>query len=154
MIKLQWRGCQYHAEPQGGMNMPVSKAQQKATNKYITSNYDRINLTVAKGRKADIQVHAAARGESVNAFIGRAIEEAMERDGSGGPVKARGVVQDSVGISLVPKTLETAQKAAEAAGETLEQFMERAVVTQAERDRNSLRLGINPAAGDKLEKEA
>lgn len=134
--------------------MPVSKAQQKATNKYITSNYDRINLTVAKGRKADIQVHAAARGESVNAFIGRAIEEAMERDGSGGPVKARGVVQDSVGISLVPKTLETAQKAAEAAGETLEQFMERAVVTQAERDRNSLRLGINPAAGDKLEKEA
>lgn len=134
--------------------MPVSKAQQKATNKYITSNYDRINLTVAKGRKADIQVHAAARGESVNAFIGRAIEEAMERDGSGGPVKARGVVQDSVGISLVPKTLETAQKAAEAAGETLEQFMERAVVTQAERDRNSLRLGINPAAGGKLEKEA
>ena len=134
--------------------MPVSKAQQKATNKYITSNYDRINLTVAKGRKADIQVHAAARGESVNAFIGRAIEEAMERDGSGGPVKARGVVQDSVGISLVPKTLETAQKAAEAAGETLEQFMERAVVTQTERDHNSLRLGINPAAGGKLEKEA
>lgn len=134
--------------------MPVSKAQQKATNKYITSNYDRINLTVAKGRKADIQVHAAARGESVNAFIGRAIEEAMERDGSGDPVKARGVVQDSVGISLVPKTLETAQKAAEATGETLEQFMERAVVTQAERDHNSLRLGINPAAGGKLEKEA
>lgn len=32
--------------------------------------------------------------------------------------------------------------------------MERAVVTQAERDHNSLRLGINPAAGGKLEKEA
>ena len=60
--------------------MPVSKAQQRATNKYITSNYDRINLTVPKGRKAAIQVHAAAQGESVNAFIGRAIEEAMERD--------------------------------------------------------------------------
>lgn len=60
--------------------MPVSKAQQRATNKYITSNYDRINLTVPKGRKAAIQAHAAAQGESVNAFIGRAIEEAMERD--------------------------------------------------------------------------
>ena len=60
--------------------MPVSKAQQKATNKYITSNYDRINLTVAKGRKAAIQAHAAAGGESVSAFRGRAIEEAMERD--------------------------------------------------------------------------
>ena len=47
---------------------------------YMAANYDRINLTVAKGRKAAIQAHAAARGESVNAFIGRAIDEAMERD--------------------------------------------------------------------------
>lgn len=63
--------------------MAVSKAQQKATNKYITNNYDRINLTVPKGRKETIQAHAAAQGESVNGFIGRAIEEAMERDKDG-----------------------------------------------------------------------
>ena len=63
--------------------MAVSKAQQKATNKNITNNYDRINLTVPKGRKETIQAHAAARGESVNGFIGRAIEEAMERDKDG-----------------------------------------------------------------------
>lgn len=55
---------------------------------------------------------------------------------------------------MPPDTLKTAQRAAEATGETMEQFMERAVVTQAERDHNSLRLGINPAAGGKLEKEA
>lgn len=60
--------------------MAVSKAQQKATNKYIASNYDRINLTVPKGRKAAIQAHAAEHGESVNAFIARAIEETMEQD--------------------------------------------------------------------------
>lgn len=60
--------------------MAVSKAQQKATNKYIASNYDRINMTVPKGRKAAIQAHAAEHGESVNAFIARAIEETMERD--------------------------------------------------------------------------
>jgi len=60
--------------------MAVSKAQQKATNKYIASNYDRINLTVPKGRKAAIQAHAAEHGESVNAFIARAIDETMERD--------------------------------------------------------------------------
>lgn len=63
--------------------MAVSKAQQKATNKYITNNYDRINLTVPKGHKEAIQAHAAAQGESVNGFIGRAIQEAMERDGAG-----------------------------------------------------------------------
>ena len=62
--------------------MAVSKAQQQATNKYIAKAYDRINLTVPKGQKDLIQAHAAARGESVNGFIGRAITEAMERDNS------------------------------------------------------------------------
>lgn len=58
--------------------MPVSKAQQKAVNKYMTANYDRINLTVPKGRKEEIQAFAAAQGESTNAFINRAITEAMD----------------------------------------------------------------------------
>lgn len=49
-------------------------------NSWIAEKLDRINLTVPKGRKAEIQAHAAAKGESVNAFIGRAIQEAMERD--------------------------------------------------------------------------
>lgn len=60
--------------------MAVSKAQQKATNKYISKAYDRVNLTMPKGQKELIQAHAAARGESVNGFIGRAIQETMERD--------------------------------------------------------------------------
>ena len=60
--------------------MAVSKAQQKATNKYISKAYDRINLTVPKGQKAVIQAHAETRGESVNAFINRAISNQMERD--------------------------------------------------------------------------
>ena len=60
--------------------MPVSKAPQRATNKFIAKTYDRINLTIPKGRKELIQTHAAARGESVNGFIGRAIAETMARD--------------------------------------------------------------------------
>lgn len=60
--------------------MPASKAQQKATNKYIAKAYDRINLTVAKGKKDTIQSHAETHGESVNGFINRAIDEAIERD--------------------------------------------------------------------------
>jgi uncharacterized protein (DUF1778 family) len=62
--------------------MPASKAQQKAVNKYMAANYDRINLTVPRGQKNTIRTHAAARGESVNAFIARAIRETMERDQS------------------------------------------------------------------------
>ena len=60
--------------------MAVSKAQQKAVNKYMAANYDRINLTVPKGKKDIIQTHAEAHSESVNGFINRAIQETMERD--------------------------------------------------------------------------
>ena len=60
--------------------MATSKAQQKAVNKYMAANYDRINLTVLKGRKDIIKAHAESKGESVNAFINREIDETMERE--------------------------------------------------------------------------
>lgn len=60
--------------------MTVSKAQQKAVNKYIAEKLDRVNLTMPKGRKEVIKAHAEAHNESLNAFINRAISEALERD--------------------------------------------------------------------------
>ena len=60
----------------------MGKASTRAHNKYIAKAYDRINLTVPKGRKDTIQAHAEARSESVNGFINRAILEAIERDGA------------------------------------------------------------------------
>lgn len=58
----------------------MGKASTRAQNKYIAKAYDRINLTVPKGDKDKIKTHAESRGESVNGFINRAIEETMERD--------------------------------------------------------------------------
>lgn len=58
----------------------ISKAQQKAVHKYVKNNYDRIELTVHKGHKAEIKAHADTQKESVNSFINRAIDETMERD--------------------------------------------------------------------------
>ena len=63
--------------------MATSKAAQRAVNKYMRENYDRVNLTMPKGKKDAVQIHAAQRGESVNAFINRAIDEAIERDSTG-----------------------------------------------------------------------
>lgn len=62
--------------------MAVSKAQQRAVNKYVKNNYDEVKLRMPKGKKDVIQVHAARQGESVNAYINRAIDEAMQRDDS------------------------------------------------------------------------
>ena len=60
--------------------MAVTRANQRAVNKYVKNNYDRINVTMAKGKKDTLKAHAEAMGESVNAFINRAITEAIERD--------------------------------------------------------------------------
>ena len=51
-------------------------------NRWISEKLDRVNLTMPKGKKATIQAHAEQQGESLNAFINRAIDETMEKDSS------------------------------------------------------------------------
>ena len=63
--------------------MAATKAQQRAVDKYVKANYDRIEVKAPKGRKAVIQAHAQAQGESVNGFVNRAIDETMESDKGG-----------------------------------------------------------------------
>lgn len=57
-----------------------SEARIKANNKYNEKAYDRINIAVSKGKKDILQSHAQSKGESLNAFVNRAINEAIERD--------------------------------------------------------------------------
>ena len=64
----------------GGDIMPTSKAQQRAVSKYMKENYDEIKVRVAKGKKNEIKARALAKGESVNAFINRIIEEALAKE--------------------------------------------------------------------------
>ena len=52
-------------------------------NSWIAEKLDRINLTMPKGKKEIVKAHAESRGESVNAFINRAIDEAIERETKG-----------------------------------------------------------------------
>ena len=59
--------------------MTVSKAQQKAVNKYIAEKLDRVNLTMPKGKKEEIKARADSMGLSVNAFINLAIDTMMEQ---------------------------------------------------------------------------
>lgn len=58
----------------------TSKAQQKAVQKYVKNNYDKILLTIPKGKRDVIKAHAESMEESVNGFLNRAIDEVMERD--------------------------------------------------------------------------
>ena len=105
--------------------MAVSKAQQRAVHKYVKDNYDRMELTVPKGRKAELKALAESRGQSVNAFVNEAIDAAVSCF----------VAQAGRDTMLTPKALTEARTASEAAGESVEAFVARAVTTQAERDK-------------------
>lgn len=59
--------------------MPTTtKAAQKAVNKYISNKYDRVNLTMPKGKKDEYRAAAEAAGKSLNQFIIDCIEKGME----------------------------------------------------------------------------
>lgn len=56
-----------------------TKAQARAHKKYM-ENFVELRARVSPERRDEIQTHAAACGESVNAFLQRAIRETIERD--------------------------------------------------------------------------
>ena len=60
--------------------MATSKAQQKATAKYMKNNYDEIKTRVPKGKKAEIQAAAEKQGESLNAYVIGAVERRMKTE--------------------------------------------------------------------------
>ena len=136
------------------MAQKYSEAQKQSARKWDAANLDRLSLALPKGSRETIKAHAAAQGESTNAFIKRAIDCQMERDGADGPQEAAGAAAVAGGISLPPDALEAAQRAAERTGEAVVDFLARAAQAQAKRDEISLHMGLNPATGGKLNGEA
>ena len=61
--------------------MPTSKAQQKAVNKYMKSNYDEIKIRIRKDdeiNKAVITDNANKVNESVNEYVVKAVKQRIE----------------------------------------------------------------------------
>ena len=60
---------------------PLSDARKRANKKWNDENqakrYDRIQLVVPKGRKADIDEYAKAQGESVNGLMNTLLRKAI-----------------------------------------------------------------------------
>jgi hypothetical protein len=54
------------------------KPSTRAKNKYNAANYERIALVVPKGKKAKIKAYADSKGDSINGFVNKAIDKAME----------------------------------------------------------------------------
>ncbi len=62
------------------MSDKVSKAQQRAVQKYVKNNYDRVVLTLPKGKRDEIKKYAEMDNKSMNAYIIQAIKEKISHD--------------------------------------------------------------------------
>ena len=60
--------------------MPRSESMNRAIKKYEQEKVDRVIFRVPKGVKEQIQEHAQAQGESLAAFLNRAVQETIQRD--------------------------------------------------------------------------
>lgn len=60
--------------------MAKTKTSSEVKDRWNRKTYDEIKVRVEKGYKEEIKAHSEALGVSVNAFINRAICEAIERD--------------------------------------------------------------------------
>ena len=58
----------------------MGKTSSTVKDRYNAKAYDQIQFRVKKGQREVIQAHADSQGESMAAFITRAISETMERD--------------------------------------------------------------------------
>lgn len=58
----------------------MGKTSSKVKNRYNAKVYDEIKVRVSKGDKDKIKTHAESRGESLNGFINRAIDETIRHD--------------------------------------------------------------------------
>ena len=58
----------------------MGKTSSAVKDRYNAKAYDEIKVRVPKGQKEKLSSYAEARGESLNGFIKRAIEETLKRD--------------------------------------------------------------------------
>jgi len=61
--------------------LAIPKANQRAVNKYVKNNYDRINVTFPKGMRERIKAVADANNTSVNGYITQLVIADMELKG-------------------------------------------------------------------------
>ncbi|MCD8051284.1 MAG: hypothetical protein LUE89_06355 [Clostridiales bacterium] len=120
--------------------MAMSEARKRANKKWNDENlqkrYDRIQLVVPKGEKDKIKAAAQAANESVNSFIGHAIELAMA-GGFGIPDGNAGdnVISRSISLSIAFSDSDMEKLTALLEdGQTVEDYVKAAVLEKMRTD--------------------
>ena len=58
----------------------MGKTSAAVKNKYAAKAYDRLQIIVKKGKKSELQAVADKNGDSLNAYIKKAVREQYKKD--------------------------------------------------------------------------
>lgn len=58
----------------------MGKTSAAVKNKYAAKAYDRLQIIVKKGTKSELQAAAKSQGDSLNAYIKKAVREQYKKD--------------------------------------------------------------------------
>lgn len=126
--------------------MAVSEAKKKANAKWDSENMATLACKVKRAQAEAFKVYCEIQGRTSNAVLRDYVLGCIgEGKISEGPQEAAEAPCSPRGILVSLDTLKVAQRAAEVTGESVPDFVARAVDTQEKRDKMSLRVGINPA---------
>ena len=125
----------------------VQESQKRAARKWDGENMSTLGCKVKKAQAESFKAYCAGQGKTSNSVLRDYVLDCIGE--SDCPHSATERPQEGGGLQLSPEAEKAAQEAAQAAGEAVPQFIERAVATQAKRDKQSWCLGINPATGEK-----
>lgn len=134
--------------------MAPRESQKRASLKWDRENMIVLSCKIRKEQAVAFKAHCENRGNTSNTVLKDFVMECIgEQETVSRPVGASTAHGSAGEVVLHQEALRMAQEAAQRAGETVPQFIERAVETQAKRDKTSLALGISPATGKNQEQE-
>lgn len=114
--------------------MAISEAKKKANQKWDSANMATMACKVKREQAEQFRAYCTNKGETVNAVLQGFVSSCINGTAS----EAQNIASDGdkkAGAILTPVALKTAQEAAQRAGEAVPAFIERAVETQAQRDK-------------------
>lgn len=112
-------------------NAKHREAKKKANQKWDSENMATLACKVKKDHADRFKAYCAEIGKTSNAVLRDCVLSCVDGES---PQKPAGAAQ-GIGAILTPETFKAAQEAAQAAEETLSEFISRAVDTQAKRDK-------------------
>lgn len=112
-------------------NAKHREAKKKANQKWDSENMATLACKVKKDHADRFKAYCVEIGKTSNAVLRECVLSCVDGES---PQKPAGAAQ-GVGAILTPETFKAAQEAAQAAEETLSEFISRAVDTQAKRDK-------------------